>query len=108
MENPLCAARFAVRVERARQRPPAVATCEVARGREDEKMRKLAFACAAAVALAAVSVLLVHPSQAQTKKLWQGFAEELGKIGAPPPAPAKAAPAKPPAKAEPMKAVPAK
>jgi hypothetical protein len=69
-------------------------------------MRKLAFACAAAVALAAVSVLLAHPSQAQTKKIWQGFAEELGKIGAPPPAPA--APAKPPAKAEPMKAAPAK
>ena len=74
-------------------------------------MKKLGLAFAAAVALCAVSVLLASQT-AQSKTLREGFIEELRKIGAPPPAPAKAAPAKPaPAKPaakkeEPVKAAP--
>jgi hypothetical protein len=84
-------------------------------------MKKVILVLAGA-ALAATSIFLAS-AQAQApagKRLWQGFVEELQKIGAPPapPAPAKAAPAKPapkkvaakpaPAKTEPMKAAPAK
>ena len=74
-------------------------------------MKKLGLVFAAAT-LAATSIFLAS-AQAQApapqKRLWQGFIEELRKIGAPPPAPAKAAPAKAaPKKAAPAKAAPAK
>jgi hypothetical protein len=82
-------------------------------------MKKLSLVVAAAAGLAATSILLVSAqaqAPAQGLTLWQGFVQELRKIGAPPPAPApaKATPAKPapkkaaPKKAEPAKAAPAK
>jgi hypothetical protein len=81
-------------------------------------MKKLGLVFAVVMALAVTTIFLASAqaqAPAQGKRLWQGFVEELQKIGAPPPAPAKAAPAKPapakkaaPKKAEPVKAAPAK
>jgi hypothetical protein len=68
--------------------------------KEETKMKKIGLVVAAAAGLAAASILVVSAQAqapaAQGKRLWQGFVEELQKIGAPPapPAPAKAAPAK--------------
>lgn len=67
-------------------------------------MRKLSFVLAAATVLGAIAasfLLSPTPVQAQQKKLWHGWVEELQRIGAPPPppaVPAKAAPARAPAK----------
>jgi hypothetical protein len=89
-------------------------------GQGRKAMKKLGLVFAAATALVTTLIFLAS-AQAQApapqgKRLWQGFVEELRKIGAPAPAPApaKAAPAKPapkkaaPKKAEPAKAAPAK
>jgi len=63
-------------------------------------MRKIGFVHAAAVLLGVISLaLLLAPVQAQEgKRLWQGWIEEIQKIGAPPPPPAKATPPARPAK----------
>jgi hypothetical protein len=62
-------------------------------------MRKFGFVFAAAAVLGVISAsLLIAPAQAQQKTLWQGWVDELQKIGAPPPPPAKAPPPAAPAK----------